>query len=84
MRTKGLRVLAPECRGWVRAGGSCHRQHNGAQSASTPSHIYLVFLLVCAQALPPQHQTLLFSATMPSEIEGLAAQVHGWNRRGWG
>jgi hypothetical protein len=27
------------------------------------------------QSLPAKHQTLLFSATMPKEIEGLSAQV---------
>ena len=28
----------------------------------------------CSQNLPTPHQTLLFSATMPKEIEGLAQQ----------
>ncbi len=32
------------------------------------------YSLACLQALPPGHQTLLFSATMPKEIEALASQ----------
>jgi superfamily II DNA/RNA helicase len=43
-------------------------------NAETLRHLLLLPCGVLLQSLPVPHQTLLFSATMPKEIEQLAAQ----------
>jgi hypothetical protein len=48
--------------------------HPGADSAGDVCLLHAAALCCAVQSLPVPHQTLLFSATMPKEIEQLAAQ----------